>query len=211
MKKKIDWPEAIRPLLKKYKGREHPLKFDNLYQLIVVVVLSARSTDAYINSVAPKFFAVFPDMASLVGVQPETLFPYLAGITNFANKAKWLTAIAAEVKTDKNIPLSLERLIELPGIGRKSANVILRGAGKTPEGVIVDVHVLRVAPRLGIVKEMDAGPMEEHLMKVLPPDEWEAGMAMSFLGREICSPKPKCESCLVNTVCLYYSRLKKQG
>lgn len=199
----------MRPLLKKYQGKKHPLEFENLYQLIVVVVLSARSTDAYINSIAPKLFAVFPNMESLAAVQPEALFPYLAGITNFANKAKWLTAIAARVKTDKQIPLSLEKLIELPGIGRKSANVILRGAGKKPEGVIVDVHVLRVAPRLGIVKEMDAGPMEERLMKVLPPDEWEAGMAMSFLGREICMPKPKCDSCLMNKVCLYYSRLKK--
>ena len=209
MRKKTDWPEAMRPLLKKYEGKKHPLEFDNLYQLIVVVILSARSTDAYINSTAPKLFAAFPNMESLAAVQPEALFPYLAGITNFANKAKWLTAIAAQVKTDKNIPLSLEKLIELPGIGRKSANVILRGAGKTPEGVIVDVHVLRVAPRLGIVKEMDAGPMEEHLMKVLPPGEWDAGMAMSFLGREICTPKPKCDSCLMNKVCLYYSRLKK--
>ncbi|HVU97312.1 MAG TPA: hypothetical protein VHE34_18910 [Puia sp.] len=209
MRNRTNWPEAMRPLLKKYQGKKHPLEFENLYQLIVVVVLSARSTDAYINSIAPKLFAVFPNMESLAAVQPEALFPYLAGITNFANKAKWLTAIAARVKTDKQIPLSLEKLIELPGIGRKSANVILRGAGKKPEGVIVDVHVLRVAPRLGIVKEMDAGPMEERLMKVLPPDEWEAGMAMSFLGREICMPKPKCDSCLMNKVCLYYSRLKK--
>lgn len=209
MRKKIDWSEAIQPLLKKYKGKQHPLEFQNVYQLVVVVVLSARSTDAYINSIAPKLFAAFPDMESLAAISPEALFPYLKGITNFANKAKWLTTIAAQVKTDKNIPLSLEKLIELPGIGRKSANVILRGARKKPEGVIVDIHVLRVAPRLGIVKEMDAGPMEEHLMKTLPAKEWDAGMAMSFLGREICTPKPKCESCLMNKVCLYYSRLGK--
>lgn len=209
MRKKIDWSEAIQPLLRKYKGKRHPLEFQNLYQLIVVVILSARSTDAFINSIAPKLFAAFPDLESLAAVSPKALFPYLAGITNFANKAKWLTAIAAQIKTDKNIPLSLEKLIELPGIGRKSANVILRGAGKKLEGVIVDVHVLRVAPRLGIVKEMDAGPMEERLMALLPPKEWDAGMAMSFLGREVCTPKPKCDSCLMNKVCLYYSRLGK--
>ena len=209
MRVKIDWPEAMRPLLTKYKGKKHPLEFQNVYQLIVMVVLSARSTDAFVNSVAPKLFAAFPDMESLVGVPPESLFPYFAGITNFANKAKWLTAIAAEIKTDRNIPLSMEKLIGLPGIGRKSANVILRGAEVNPEGVIVDVHVLRVAPRLGIVKEMEAGAMEERLMKILPRDEWDAGMAMSFLGREICTPKPKCDSCLMNKVCVYYSRLGK--
>ncbi len=199
----------MRPLLKEYAGKKHPLVFHNVYQLVVVVVLSARSTDSFVNSVALKLFAAFPDMESLAAAQPEGLFPYVKGITNFANKAKWLTALAREVKTNKNIPLSLEQLIQLPGVGRKSANVILRGAGKKPEGVIVDVHVLRVAPRLGIAKDEDATKMEERLMKVLPQEEWEAGMAMSFLGREVCSPKPKCASCLMNKVCVYYSRLKK--
>jgi endonuclease III len=206
---KIDWPEAIRPLLRKYKGKKHPLEYGNIYQLVVMVILSARSTDSYINSIAPKLFTAFPDMQSLAKVEPETLHPYLAGIINFANKAKWLVAIGAGIKTDQNIPLSLEKLVELPGIGRKSANVILREAGKKPEGLIVDLHVLRVGPRLGIVKEADAGVMEEQLMKVLPQKEWDAGMAMSFLGREICRPKPQCEICLMNKVCLYYSRLKK--
>jgi endonuclease III len=209
MRAKINWPEAMRPLLKEYAGKKHPLEFHNVYQLVVVVVLSARSTDSFVNSVAPKLFEAFPDMESLAAAQPEELFPYVKGITNFANKAKWLTAIARELKTNKNIPLALEQLIQLPGIGRKSANVILRGAGKKPEGVIVDVHVLRVAPRLGIAKDEDATKMEERLMKVLPQEEWEAGMAMSFLGREVCSPKPKCPSCLMNKVCVYYSRLKK--
>jgi endonuclease-3 len=209
MRVKIDWPEAILPLLRKYKGRKHPLQYGNNYQLIVMVVLSARSTDETVNAKAPGFFAAYPDMRSLVGVQPEALFPYLGGITNFANKAKWLTAIAAEVKSDEHIPLSMEKLTQLPGIGRKSANVILREAGAPPEGVIVDIHVLRVAPRLGLVKEADAGKMEDRLMKVLPREEWDAGMAMSFLGREICTPKPQCESCLMNKVCRYYSRVKK--
>jgi endonuclease-3 len=209
MRVKIDWPEAIRPLLRKYKGRRHPLEFQNVYQLMVMVILSARSTDNFVNSIAPKLFAAFPDMESLAGAEPNMLFPYIAGITNFANKAKWIVAIAAEIKSDRNIPLSLEKLVQLPGIGRKSANVILRGAGAKPEGVIVDVHVLRVAPRLGIAKGTDATKIEEQLMKVLPQKEWDAGMAMSFLGREVCTPKPQCESCLMNKVCVYYSRLKK--
>jgi endonuclease-3 len=149
MRQKIDWPEAIRPLVRKYKKKKHPLEYENIYQLLVMVVLSARSTDSYINSIAPKLFAAFPNIESLVGVKPETLFPYLKGIINFANKAKWLTALAARIKTDKKIPLSQEELTALPGIGRKSANVILRGANVLPQGIIVDVHVLRVAPASG--------------------------------------------------------------
>ncbi len=104
------------------------------------------------------------------------------------------------------MPLSQEALTELPGIGRKSANVILREAGMPPEGIIVDLHVVRVAPRLGIVKEEDPKKIEQVLMKILPKDEWDAGMAMSFLGGEICRPKPECERCLMNTVCDYYNK-----
>jgi len=137
------------------------------------------------------------------------LFPYIAGIRNFGHKASWLVDIARKIKTDKDIPLSQKELTELPGIGRKSANVILFGAGVPPEGVIVDLHVVRVAPRLGIAKGDDPKKLEEQLMKRLPRDEWDAGMAMSFLGREICRPKPLCDQCLMNTVCAYYARISK--
>jgi endonuclease III len=207
---KIDWPKALLPLVKKYKHKKHPLDHGNVYQLLVMVVLSAQSRDDVINKIAPGFFAVWPDMSALATATPEKLFPYLAGVRNFAHKATWLVNIAQKVKTDKGIPLTLEGLVGLPGIGRKSANVILRETHRPPEGVIVDLHVVRVAPRLGIVKDEDPKIIEEKLMKILPTDEWDAGMAMSFLGREICLPKPKCEVCLMNKVCSYYIRLAKK-
>ena len=206
MSTRIDWAQAIRPLLKKYKNRKHPLDHHNIYQLVVMVILSAQSTDEVVNSKAPAFFAAYPDMSSLAKAEAEDLFPYVQGIRNFANKAKWITAIAREIKTDNAIPLSMDKLIELPGIGRKSASVILRGAGAPAEGIIVDIHVIRVAPRLGITSEEDPKKMEQDLMKMLPKAEWDAGMAMSFLGREICRPKPLCESCLMNKVCKYYNK-----
>jgi endonuclease-3 len=204
---KIDWAQAMRPLLTKYKNKKHPLDYHNVYQLLVMVVLSAQSTDDWINKVAPKLFTDFPDMEALARATPQLLFPYLKGIRNFAHKASWLVAIAQKLGTDKAIPLSQEALTELPGIGRKSANVILREAGMAAQGVIVDLHVVRVAPRLGIVqaKEEDPKKIEQALMTILPRDEWDAGMAMSFLGREICRPKPECERCLMNTVCVFYN------
>ncbi len=205
MSTRIDWAKAIRPLLRKYKNRKHPLDHHNVYQLVVMVVLSAQSSDDIINSIAPRLFAAFPDMKALAKAKPEALFPYLHGVRNFANKAKWLIAIAQQVKTDSNIPLSMDELTELPGIGRKSASVILRGAGVQAEGIIVDIHVIRVAPRLGLTSETDPKKIEQDLMEILPPAEWDAGMAMSFLGREICRPKPLCESCLMNKVCKYYT------
>jgi endonuclease-3 len=197
----INWPVAIRPLLKKYKDKKHPLNYRNIYQLVVMVVLSAQSSDEHINELAPALFKKFPKLASLGAVAPEELYPYFKGVRNFAHKAKWLTGIGKEVH---QIPLTLDELTALPGIGRKSANVILREAGRPAEGIIVDLHVVRVAQRLGIVREEDPKKIELRLMDILPEKEWDAGMAMSFLGREICHPKPECEVCLMRRVCKYY-------
>ncbi len=205
MPAKVNWSVAIRPLLRKYKGKKHPLEYGNLYQLVVMVVISAQSTDNVVNQKAPGLFKAYPDMSVLAAVgKREELFPYLQGIRNFAHKADWLLKIAKTVREDAHIPLTLEKLIALPGIGRKSANVILREAGRPPEGIIVDLHVMRVAPRLGIANGKDPQEMEAQLMEELPKKEWDAGMAMSFLGREICRPKPDCAHCLMNAVCAYY-------
>jgi len=205
MPNKVNWPEVIKPLLKKYKGKQHPLECKNTYQLVVMVVLSAQDNDKHINTIAPKFFETFPDMKTLSKATPDILSKYISDVRNFGNKAKWLCAIAAQIKDNKNIPLTLDELTALPGIGRKSANVILREAGKKPEGIIVDLHVVRVAPRLGIASGTDPKKIEKQMMDVLPQDEWDAGMAMSFLGREICRPtNPKCEICVMNSVCVFY-------
>jgi len=208
MPTEINWAKAIQPLLKKYKAKKHPLEYGNIYQLVVMVVLSAQDSDRHINQLAPKFFGAFPDMQALSKATPETLFPFIGQVRNFANKATWLVEMAQKIKKNANIPLTLDHLTELPGIGRKSANVILREAGKEAEGVIVDLHVVRVAPRLGIASGTNPKKIEKQIMEILPRKDWDAGMAMSFLGREICRPTPKCEICLMNTVCLFYKKNK---
>jgi endonuclease III len=211
MATKINWAESIKPLLKKYKGQKHPLDYGNVYQLVVMVVLSARDSDKHINGLAPALFAAYPDMAALSKATPGGLKKYIGKVRGFANKAKWLKGIAKEIKKDGDIPLTLDKLTELSGIGRKSANVILREAGKPAEGVMVDLHTVRVADRLGIASGTDPKKIEQQIMEVLPPKSWDAGMAMSFLGREICRPKPMCEICLMRKVCLYYKTAKKAG
>src|SRR5258706_2170398 len=185
---KINWPEAIKPLLKKYKGKKHPLDYENIYQLVVMVILSAQDSDRNINKIAPKLFEAFPDMEMLSHAATDVLTPFISGVRNCGNKSKWLVDLAQKVKKDKNIPLTLEELTALPGIGRKSANVIMREAGVPAEGVIVDLHVVRVAPRLSIATGADPKKIEKQIMDVLPADEWDAGMAMSFHGRESCRP-----------------------
>lgn len=204
MPAKTNWVEAIQPLLEKYKDTPHPLNYGNIYQLVVMVVLSAQDSDRNINNIAPKLFEAFPNMEALSRATPESLYPFISGVRNFGNKTKWLMEMAYQVKKDKNIPGTLEDLTALPGIGRKSANVILRESGAPAEGVIVDLHVVRVAPRLGIASGTDPKKIEKQIMEILPSKDWDSGMAMSFLGREICRPQPKCEICLMNPVCAYY-------
>ena len=169
------------------------------------VVLSAQDSDKNINKIAPELFAAFPDMKALSKATEETLIPFISKVRNFGNKAKWLMGIAQQIKDNKNIPLTMEGLTALSGIGRKSANVIRRETGEKPEGIIVDLHVVRVAPRLGISKNDKPEKIEKDLMAVLPQKDWDAGMAISFLGREICRPtNPDCANCPMNKVCEYF-------
>ncbi len=202
----VNWQKEIQPLIKKYKGKQHPLEYKSFYQLIVMVVLSAQDSDRNINKLAPELFKAFPDMKALSMATPDTLHPFISKVRNFGNKTKWLLELANTIKQDKNIPSTLEALTELPGIGRKSANVIMREMGVQAEGVIVDLHVVRVAPRLGIATGTDPKKIEKQIMDVIDAKDWgEVGMAISFLGREICRPSnPKHDDCVMKKVCAYH-------
>jgi endonuclease III len=210
--KNTDWHEAMKPLLKKYKGKAHPLESKNLYQLVIMVILSAQDSDKHINQVAVEFFKAFPDMKSLARADAETLYKYIGKVRNFGNKTKWLMELAQKIRDDKNIPLTMDELTALPGIGRKSANVIMREAGVKAEGVIVDLHVVRVAPRIGIATGTDPKKIEKQIMEAIPQKDWgEIGMAISFLGREICRPtNPHHAECPVKESCDYFKSQKKQ-
>lgn len=200
--------KAMDVLIQKYGKTPHPLAYQSPYQLLVMVVLSAQTNDALINRIAPPFFAQFPDLASIGRAKPEDLFEPLRGVRNFANKARWLTAIANRLAPAYTIPLTMEQLTDLPGIGRKSASVILRELGGPAEGIIVDLHVLRVVPRLGISDKTDPAALEKDLLRILPQRQWnDAGMAVSFLGREVCRPKPACDACIVREFCTFASKL----
>lgn len=205
-----DWTTNLEPILTKYKGRKHPLEYHNLYQLMVMVILSAQDSDANINKIAPILFEAYPNMESLAVSNVEALIPHISKVRNFGTKANWLIEIAQTIQKDKNIPLTMDGLVALKGIGRKSANVILREAKIPAEGIIADLHVIRVAPRIGLIPETKDGiKAEKHLMQVLPKEIWgEIGMAISFLGREICRPQPKCVECPINSVCAYYKKVK---
>lgn len=201
------WQQALQPLIKKYKGKQHPLDHHhNPYQLLVMVVLSAQDSDRNINKIAPALFSAYPDMTALSKADIDSLYPFVSKVMSSRKKAGWLIEIATQIKDDKNIPTTLNELIALPGIGRKSANVIMRELGVKAEGIIVDLHVVRVAPRLGLATGTDPKKLEKQMMEVLDAKDWgEAGMAISFLGRETCRPtNPKCTECVMNPVCEFY-------
>jgi endonuclease-3 len=209
----VNWEQYLDPLLKQYGQRKHPLEYRNRYELLVMVILSAQDSDKHINELAGEFFDAYPSVNHLAKATSLDLHRYIGSVRNFDNKSKWLVKLAQMVREDDKIPTTLDELTKLPGIGRKSANVIIRESGGKAEGVIVDLHVIRVAPRIGIATGDKPEKIERQLMDIVPQEQWnEVGMAISFLGREICRPtNPKCNICVMNLVCLFYKEIAKGG
>lgn len=205
MHTKEDWIAAFQKLIDRYKDNKHVLEYQNLYQILVMVVLSAQDSDAKINGIATELFKAFPNMSALSKTSTTEIVQQIKSVRGHLKKAAWLQEIAHTVKSDKNIPTNMKQLTDLKGIGRKSANVILRAANAPAEGILVDLHVVRVAPRLGITTHNEANKIEKDLMDLLPQSMWsDVGMAISHLGREICRPtNPKHSECVMNSICEY--------
>jgi endonuclease-3 len=203
-RRSIDWNIALRPLFKKYKGRTHPLLYRDSYQLIVMIVLSARASDAMVNALAPELFKQYPSFTHLAKAQPADLYPLLR-VPGFRKKAEWIIDIARSVNERGGIPSTMIELVRLKGFGRKSANVFMSQTNLPAEGVIVDLHTLRVAPRLGIAEGTDPVKVEKQLMERVKEKDWHLlGMSLTFLGRETCRPtNPHCHDCIMNSVCAY--------
>lgn len=204
----MNWEKDLQPLLDKYGKRKHPLNYENRYQLLMMIILSAQTTDNLVNKIAPELFRAFPSISEMKNHAPEDLYPYISKIMGFRKKSQWMVNIAGQIGDDANIPHSLNEITKLPGMGRKSANVLIRESGDPAEGVIVDLHVVRVAPRIGVAADSKPDKIEKELMAAFPRDKWnEIGMAISFHGRETCRPKPECERCEVRNVCNYYKTI----
>ena len=173
-----------------------------------MAILSAQDSDANINNITIPFFKRYPSLESISNSNIEEILPYFTKVKNYPTKTNWIIELAKILKTENNIPTNLKDLIALKGIGRKSANVVLRETNKKAEGIIVDLHVIRVVPRIGLTpKYEDENKIEKLLMQQLPYEIWnEIGMAISFLGREICRPtNPKYYECPINRHYAYYS------
>ena len=189
---------------------QHPaafteLTFQNAYELLVATILSAQCTDERVNQVTPALFARYPDPRALARATPEELEPQIRTTGFFRSKARSLVGMADTVveEHDGVIPGTMDALVKLPGVGRKTANVVLGHAMGMP-GFPVDRHVLRVANRLGIARAETPEGVEQQLSDALPPERWMVASDTLILhGRRICKPKPLCEQCAAKTLCDY--------
>ena len=206
MKKKQERAVEIAVRLKRmYPKAKCSLDFTNAFELLIATMLSAQSTDARVNIVTKSLFRKYPDPASFAGAGQVEMERDVKQTGFFRNKAKAVIAASKAImeKHGGLVPQSMDELTALPGVGRKTANVVLSNAFKKPVGIVVDTHVTRVAGRLGLTASSDAVKIEEDLMKLLPPKEWTPFSHRVIVhGRTICvARKPKCAECDLNDVC----------
>jgi endonuclease-3 len=192
-------------LLALYPDAHCELDFRTSFQLLVATILSAQCTDKRVNMVTPVLFSRYPTVESLARAKQEDVEDIIKSTGFFRNKAKSIVAMAGALvdRHGGEVPSTLAELVTLPGVGRKTANVILGNAFDINEGVVVDTHVGRLAVRLGLTRETDPVKVEQELMKLFPRERWTMlAHLLIFHGRRVCdAKKPRCGECALNQVC----------
>ncbi len=181
------------------------LRHDNPFQLLVATILSAQCTDERVNKVTPGLFAKYPTPQDFAALRPEVLEPDIRSTGFFRNKAKSLVGSAKKIVEDfgGKVPETMADLLPLPGVARKTANVVLGTAYGIPSGVVVDTHVFRIAHRLKLSRANTPEKVEQDLMRIVPQERWISfAHQMIWFGRKICQArKPLCASCPVEAIC----------
>lgn len=200
--------EILDKLESQYPDAGCALDHGSVFQLLVSVVLSAQTTDKSVNIVTKDLFAAYPDAASLAQARQEDVEPMIRRIGMYKTKSKNILSLAKRLveKYDGQVPEDYDALIQLPGVGRKTANVVL-AVGFGHQRIAVDTHVFRVSNRIGLVEEKDVLKTELALMKTLPEERWSRSHhSLIFHGRYCChARKPDCENCVIGYIC------KKKG
>lgn len=211
MTKKQRYDFILDYFQKNVPDAETELLYDNPYQLLVAVILSAQCTDKRVNLTTPAIFQKYPDPQKLAKATFDELFPLIRSISYPNNKTKHLIGMAAMLleKFGGEVPMTVEELVQLPGVGRKTANVITSVVDRQPN-MAVDTHVFRVSKRLGLVSQKASTPLavEKELIKHIPKElVHKAHHWLILHGRYVCLARnPKCEGCVLKDWCNYYSR-----
>lgn len=192
-------------LTKAYPEPKTELTHENEYELAVAVMLSAQTTDKKVNQITPELFKKYPNWESLANANVSEVGQLIRQVNFYKGKAERLVK-AGQVVTAEfggKLPKDMENLMKIPGVARKSANVITQELWGIAEGIVVDTHVSRVSIRLGLTNETDPKKIEKDLMKIIPKNYWRNfSGAMVLHGRYICvARKPKCQDCVLNDLC----------
>jgi endonuclease-3 len=197
--------EAIKRLKKEYPGVKTALRFGNPFELLVATVLSAQTTDVHVNKVTENLFKKYRSVNDYAAASLDGLRKDVSSINFYNNKAKNIQAAARMVVEDfgSKVPRSMDELVTLPGVARKTANIILSNAFGVNEGIAVDTHVKRLSFRLGLSKNEDPVKIERDLMEITPRQEWgNLSQLLIFHGRQICeAKKPKHGECVLYDIC----------
>lgn len=200
--------EILARLESQHPGADTELHHRNAFELLIATMLSAQSTDQRVNLVTPALFAQYPDAHRLAAAEPEALQPLIIQTGFFRQKAKSIVQTARLLVSEHggSVPADMDALTRLPGVGRKTANVVLGHTLGVP-GLPVDRHVLRVSNRIGLVRSDDPEEVEHQLCALWPKEEWtRASDTLILHGRRICRPHPSCELCAVQDDCVYFAR-----
>jgi endonuclease-3 len=197
--------EVLARLKREYPDAHTELDFTNAFQLLVATILSAQCTDKRVNMVTPELFRTFPTARELACAEAARLEEMIRSTGFFRNKTKSLLGMSVAVVERHNgeIPRTMAELVQLPGVGRKTANVVLGNALGVSEGVVVDTHVGRLSIRLGFTNETDPVKVEQVLMRLVPPEDWViVSHLLIFHGRRVCIARtPRCADCVLNDIC----------
>jgi endonuclease III len=210
LKKPATVRRIIDTLSKQHPNADTELHYRNAFELLAATILSAQSTDERVNMVTPALFKRYPDARALAKATPSELEPQIVSTGFFRQKSKALIGMAQKLVAEHGgtVPPDMDKLTALPGVGRKTANVVLGHALGVP-GLPVDRHVLRVSNRIGIAEGEDPVKVEAQLCGALPKEMWTLASDVQILhGRRICKPKPLCPQCSVRKDCDYYLSLR---
>lgn len=202
-------PERVAEILKRlndfYPDVTCALTHKSAWELLVATILSAQSTDVNVNRVTPELFRKYPTVQAFAALTPEQLEPDVRSTGFFRNKSKSVVGAAKKIVTDfgGQVPDDIDKLLTLPGVARKTANVVLGTWFKKAVGVVVDTHVHRISRRLELTKETDPGKIEQDLMKIIPQDRWILfSHQVIWHGRKLCfARKPNCVECPLENIC----------
>ena len=196
---------VIRRLKKAYPDAHTELDFTSPFQLLLATILSAQSTDVRVNIVTPVLFARYPTPQSLADADPDDVETVIKSTGFFRNKTKSIMGAARAIvdRFGGEVPQTMDELVSLPGVGRKTANVVLGNAFGIEAGIVVDTHVTRLSRRLGLTANTDPVKIEQDLIAVVPRAGWTLfSHLLIFHGRRVCfARKPNCDGCVLNDVC----------